>query len=967
MNAIQARNEDLVIDIHVAALNRQRSRVYRWQPSLFLIFFVLSFSGRAQDLETMHWITPRPNGNDLNRIIFTDNKNGWIVGNQGTILHSSDGGFVWTQVPSGTTDHLNGITFVSHEKGWIVGDDGALLVTTNSGKSWDQLPSPGMSALNDVAFLDQNIGVAVGDSGIILRTTDGGTHWESLRRGDPRNYTRIVLDSQRDGIITGSDGTVYRVERFGPIVAAGDFYDKPWVDASASRVGNQFVVLSADGCIFSSSNRRDWSRADALQDQVGADTKFTCLVSLDENSVLVGTTAGSLWVSLDKLKRWRQIAPSEKLFPLQSFACRDDTTFFGVGKGGEVIRLDGRELTISPVTKHALPSISAAAFLDEDNALALTTNKQLLMTTDGGSTWRQEGESSAIINSLFRSIQFVSQETGFALTSEGVLRTSDAGQSWRLIPFTLGFQPKTMGSFGKGEVWFSGDGYTAVTDRSGESLLIFLDSRESEITKLSSLVPSAVLATLPFSDHVLSISKVGALEWVIMTSHKWIYRTSDHGEHWESLGKPSIDPVVALSIPGFPVLLLEKDAHGQVYVGGSRFVSIELPQESSFSINDLIHQGGGAITSTSDRLAPISGAWVFPESMVWIACGNGLALKSLDGGRSWMRVRFPMAGEITSISFPGVSGGWCSTSEGNLFLTKDGGTTWQLLSSRTPGRIVSMQMISDLRGWAVNDNGDLLFTLDGGVSWMRKIVSVTEGVSDLTSDPSGSAWIALGRSLLEVQSPLGSRVRRYSLPLAARIRKLGIASDSSILFVSDAGEVGSIRSEGSEPVILATKLPSGSVVSISGPDGLRPIVLTGESTHYRWNQPGTWEAFSFPSGRAAKSIGFVNKKRGIVAGAQGMIYITDDGGTNWSEAPRATYSQLLAVASSQAHDLVWVGGDEGAVLVSHGDDNDYRRILLPFNDRIIHIQFLPPDLLFLASQGGSLVRVNTSDVLMEER
>jgi photosystem II stability/assembly factor-like uncharacterized protein len=939
------------------------------QHRVFGLCVLLAFclSTRAQDLDAIRWLSPTPTGNDLNRIIFLDDKNGWVVGDYGTILCSSDGGSNWKQVPSGTASHLRAITFVTPLKGWIVGDDGAILATTNSGKTWQQLPPAGLSTLNDVAFIDEHLGIAVGDSGTILRTIDGGAHWEFVRRGDPRNYTRIVLDSQRDGIITGSDGTLYRVERFGPIVPVGDSYDNPWVDASVSRAANQFTVLSLDGCIFSSSDRRDWSRTDAPQVQVAAGTKFTCLASLSENSVLVGTNAGSLWISLDKMKRWRQIAPSEKLFPLQSFTCRDDTTFFGVGKRGEVIRLNRRDFTVSSVTKHTLPSISAAAILDEDNALALTSDKLLFMTTDGGNTWHQEGESSAITKSQFKSIQFVSPEKGFAVSSEGVLRTSDGGQSWRLIPFTLGSQPRAMGSLGKSEVWFSGDGYLAVTDRSGESLLVFLDSRASEATKLNSLVPSTVLPTLPFSDYVLSVNTVGAREWIIMTSHKWIYRTSDRGEHWESLGKPSIDPVVALSTPSIPALLLDQNAHGQVSVGGSRFVSIEFPGESSFSITDLIRQSGRTTSSTSDRLAPISGAWVFPESMIWIVCGKGLALKSLDGGRLWVRVRLPMAGEITSISFPGISEGWCSTNDRRLFLTKDGGATWQLLSLRTPGRIVSMYMTSSMRGWAVNDEGDLLFTLDGGVNWMHKLVSVTESISDLTSDLSGSAWIAFGRSLLQVQSPIGSNVRRYFLPLAARIRKLGIASDSSVFFVSDAGEVGSIRGEGLEPAILTTRLPRGSVVSIGGPDAGRPIALTGESTHYRWNRFGSWETFSFPSGRVATSITFVNKTRGFVAGSQGMLYVTDDGGTNWSEVPRATYSSLRAAATSQANDLVWVAGDEGVVLVSRGEDNDYKRILLPFYDRIMHIQFLPPDLLFLASQSGSLVRVNAFDVLTEER
>jgi photosystem II stability/assembly factor-like uncharacterized protein len=941
------------------------------QHRVFGLCVLLAFclSTRAQELDAIRWLSPTPTGNDLNRIIFLNDKNGWVVGDYGTILCSSDGGFNWKQVPSGTGSHLRAITFVSPLKGWIVGDDGAILVTTNGGKKWEQLPPPGLSTINDVAFIDEHLGIAVGDSGTILRTTDGGAHWDFVRKNDPRSYTRIVLDSQRDGIITGSDGTVYRVERVGPIVPAGDLYDKPFIDASLSRTGNQFILLSGDGHILSSADRRDWSGADGPQDLKRKGESFSCIAAPGENSVLVASTVGRVWVSQDRMSHWRLLSSSLEIVSLGSFTCRDDTTAFAVGGGGEIVRIDTKRLTISSVTKGALPSINRAVFLDEENALALTASKQLLMTTDGGNTWRREGESFSITTALFRSIQFVSPEVGFALATESVLRTSDGGQSWLVIPFSLDFQPRTMGSLDEGEVWFSGDGYVAVTERAGESLLILLDSRESKITKLNSLMPSAVQPTLPFSDYVLSVSGVGAREWVIMTSHKSIYKTSDGGEHWESLGKPSIDPVVALSTPRIQSILLDQNAHGQVSVGGARFVNVELPSDSSFSITDLIRQGRQPSSSASNMLAPISGAWVFPDSMMWVACGKGLALKSLDGGRSWVRMRLRIAGEITSISFSSISEGWCSTTERSLFITRDGGNTWQLLSLRTPGKIVSMYMTSGLRGFAVNDNGDLLFTVDGGLSWMRKMVPATEGVSDMVSDPSGSAWIALGRSLLEVQSPVGSvgSIRKHRLPLLAGIRKLGTASDSSVLFVSDSGEVGSIRGGGSEPVILAGRLPRHDLIAIGGPEGLRPTVLTADTTHYRRNESGKWEAFSFPSKRSAISVSYVARSRGIVVGTQGMIYVTNDGGTTWSEAPRATYSSLRAIASSSAEGLIWVAGDEGAVLVSRSDDIDFRRILLPFDDRVIQVQFIPPDLLFLASKSGGVLQVHAFDVTKEER
>jgi len=40
----------------------------------------------------------RPSGTSvhLNAVTFIDERNGWVVGDHGTILHSNNGGIVWT-------------------------------------------------------------------------------------------------------------------------------------------------------------------------------------------------------------------------------------------------------------------------------------------------------------------------------------------------------------------------------------------------------------------------------------------------------------------------------------------------------------------------------------------------------------------------------------------------------------------------------------------------------------------------------------------------------------------------------------------------------------------------------------------------------------------------------------------------------------------------------------------------------
>ena len=58
--------------------------------------------------------------------------------------------------------------------GYVVGWNGTILVTTDGGTNWTSEVSGTSHCLNSVFFTDALTGYDVGDSGIILKTTNGG-------------------------------------------------------------------------------------------------------------------------------------------------------------------------------------------------------------------------------------------------------------------------------------------------------------------------------------------------------------------------------------------------------------------------------------------------------------------------------------------------------------------------------------------------------------------------------------------------------------------------------------------------------------------------------------------------------------------------------------------------------------------------------------------------------------------------
>lgn len=62
-----------------------------------------------------------------------DGDTGWVVGESGTILHTTDGGNSWSAQNSGTSNWLYSVRFADANTGWAVGEHGTILHTKNGG------------------------------------------------------------------------------------------------------------------------------------------------------------------------------------------------------------------------------------------------------------------------------------------------------------------------------------------------------------------------------------------------------------------------------------------------------------------------------------------------------------------------------------------------------------------------------------------------------------------------------------------------------------------------------------------------------------------------------------------------------------------------------------------------------------------------------------------------------------------
>src|SRR5436309_10120930 len=133
-----------------------------------------------------HWIMlDRPTSRNLNKVCFIDTALGWVAGESGTILKTTNGGLSWLSQSSGISNEILNLFMWNQSFGWALALQypqdtlwygTIILKTTNGGVTWTRRDYP-QDFFYAIAFHDSVNGWVGGDQGKIRGTTDGGLTW----------------------------------------------------------------------------------------------------------------------------------------------------------------------------------------------------------------------------------------------------------------------------------------------------------------------------------------------------------------------------------------------------------------------------------------------------------------------------------------------------------------------------------------------------------------------------------------------------------------------------------------------------------------------------------------------------------------------------------------------------------------------------------------------------------------------
>ena len=196
---------------------------------------------------------------DLLKVFWLNDTVVYIVGDDGTLLKSSDSGASWThnsviQDMAGTDD-LYYSFFVDETTGWVSSRSGKIYRTNDAGASWTVWEDDDLTKseeIRSIIFVDANNGWASGDNGIIIHTTDGGLNWElQAATFDSGTYTYTYDTLDFDSIFFINDTTGWAVAEKGTILTTSDG-GATWVDRTDATL--QSLEIDLKRVFFTDAN-----------------------------------------------------------------------------------------------------------------------------------------------------------------------------------------------------------------------------------------------------------------------------------------------------------------------------------------------------------------------------------------------------------------------------------------------------------------------------------------------------------------------------------------------------------------------------------------------------------------------------------------------------------------------------------------------------------------------------------------
>lgn len=199
---------------------------------------------------TEYQLGSRANPPPLNALFALDAKQVFVVGKDGRMYRTRDGGAYWTTVSLRTIADLTAVYFINQSVGFVTGNDGVLLKTEDSGNTWATvggLRDTGTAVSLRAAPGGQTLFTA-GDS--IRKSIDGGTTWTQSGKELTNPHAGIAVVDEKIIYVLAGVGTIFRTADGGAIWSQEFSSPSTILRGIACPTSDYCLAVGSSGAIF---------------------------------------------------------------------------------------------------------------------------------------------------------------------------------------------------------------------------------------------------------------------------------------------------------------------------------------------------------------------------------------------------------------------------------------------------------------------------------------------------------------------------------------------------------------------------------------------------------------------------------------------------------------------------------------------------------------------------------------------
>lgn len=304
------------------------------------------------------------------------------------------------KINSQTLLNENSIKFENPTTATLVGQDGLIMRTVDGGLNWIVQSSGITNVLNSndyVSFYDNDgeevkLQIAVGENGIILKSENDGVNWSVKTSGTTENLNDVKIFSPNMIFVCGNNGTLLRSVDFGETWTAVNLNNVKNLNAIATtgsstlEAGNTIVVVGDSGTVFGSTDLVEWTQitVPVSEKLISADFNGTNVIAAGEN--------GTLLKSVNKGLTWTASVSgiTTHLFDIKFVTA---TVVIASSENGTMLRSEDSGDNWVTITTPATVDLFAVNFGNASFGISTGAENTEIYTTDGGITWSNSIEA----------------------------------------------------------------------------------------------------------------------------------------------------------------------------------------------------------------------------------------------------------------------------------------------------------------------------------------------------------------------------------------------------------------------------------------------------------------------------------------------------------------------------------------------------------------------------------------------